>query len=132
MKRASGGLALPLLGLNAVPGGELSGVLFEGGRLEGDLQSSHVQRLGVQRQDVGFVIHSKTRKAVLAALVRERTPTILARELHTSLPNVSRALRELQARGLVECMNPRARVGRIFTASAKGRKVLGRIGEMEG
>lgn len=83
-------------------------------------------------EDVGFVIHSKTRKAVLTALVRERTPTILARELHTSLPNISRALRELQAKGLVECMTPRTRVGKIFAASAKGRKVLGRVGEMEG
>ena len=82
-------------------------------------------------EEVSFVIHSRTRKAVLAALEKEKTPTILARELHTSLPNGSRALRELRSRGLVEPLTPGARVGKIFVTSAKGRRVLAKIREME-
>lgn len=83
-------------------------------------------------EDVSFVIGSKTRRAVLTSLEKEKTPTILARELHTSLPNVSRALRELRNKGLIESLTPSSRVGKIFVASDKGRKVLARVREMRG
>jgi len=72
----------------------------------------------------------KTRRAVLTALEKEKTPTILARELHTSLPNISRALRELRSKGLVDSLTPSSRVGKIFVASERGRRTLERVREM--
>lgn len=84
--------------------------------------------------DVSYVIGSKTRKAVLIKLETAKTPTILAKELNTSIPNISRALRELQAKALVECLTPEARVGKIFVATAKGKDTLKKakgIGERE-
>ncbi len=60
------------------------------------------------------------------------TPTALARELVASLTNVRRALRELQSKELVECLTPGARVGKIFSATRKGRAVLSRVRQMEG
>lgn len=80
--------------------------------------------------EVSYVIRSKTRKLVLTRLESEKTPTILSHELHTSLPNVSRALSELQQRGLVECVTPKTRVGKIFVASDKGRAVLKKVRQM--
>jgi len=82
-------------------------------------------------ENVSFVIGSKTRKAVLLKLDTAKTPTILARELHTSIPNISRALRELQSKGLIECVTPKARVGKIFTITEEGKAVAARIKEME-
>ena len=78
-------------------------------------------------ENVSYVVGSKTRRAVLIRLETAKTPTILARELHTSLPNISRALRELQSKGLVECVTPNARVGKIFTLTEKGKAVLAKV-----
>ncbi len=81
-------------------------------------------------EDVSYVIGSKIRKAVLTELQKAKTPTILAKELHTSLANISRALRELQSKGLVECVTPKAKVGRIFLATTEGKAVTNKIREM--
>lgn len=81
--------------------------------------------------EVSFIIAGRVRRAVLEKLEREMTPTALAHELGTSLANVSRALRELQSRGLVECLTPGARVGKIFSATKKGRAVLLRARQMQ-
>ena len=83
-------------------------------------------------EDISYVLRSKTRKSVLAKLERAKTPTILAKELHTSIPNISRALRELQSRSLIESLTPDARVGKIFQATQKGREVLQKAKEIEG
>ena len=83
-------------------------------------------------EEVSYVIGSKTRKAVLTQLEKEKTPTILAKDLHTSLPNISRALRELQAKGLIESLTPGSRVGKIFVTTEKGKIVLKRVRVMTG
>jgi predicted transcriptional regulator len=83
-------------------------------------------------EDVSFVVRSKTRKSVLMELQTPKTPTMLARELHTSLANISRTLRELQRKGLVECITPRVRVGKIFALTDKGKRVSAKIKSMEG
>ena len=75
-------------------------------------------------ENVSFVVSSKTRKTVLMKLETAKTPTILARELNTSIPNISRALRELQSKGLIECVTPKARVGKIFMVTQEGKTVL--------
>ncbi|MGI0081103.1 MAG: ArsR family transcriptional regulator [Nitrososphaerales archaeon] len=83
-------------------------------------------------EEVSYVIRSKTRKLVLMHLESEKTPTILSKELHISMPNVSRALAQLRQKGLVDCMTPRARVGKIFVVSNKGRSVLEKVRKMTG
>ncbi len=81
--------------------------------------------------DVSYVVRSKTRAAVLLKLASAKTPTILARELHMSLPNISRALRELQSKGLIELVTPKARLGKIFVASERGKSVSSKLKDME-
>ena len=83
-------------------------------------------------ENVSFVVRSKTRKAVLMKLDTAKTPTILARELHTSIPNISRALRELQSKMLIECVTPKARVGKISIVTQEGEAVLIRVKQMGG
>ncbi len=81
-------------------------------------------------EDVSFVIRSKTRKSIIAQLHAPKTPTLLTRELHLSIANISRGLRELQSAGLVECLTPEVRVGKIFALTGKGKKVSSKIGSM--
>jgi len=81
-------------------------------------------------ENVSFVVSSKTRKTVLMKLETAKTPTILARDLNTSIPNISRALRELQSKELIECVTPKARVGKIFMVTQEGKAVLMRVKQM--
>jgi predicted transcriptional regulator len=81
---------------------------------------------------VSFVLRGKNRKAVLASLASPKTPTILASELHMSIPNISRALRELRSRRLVESLTPNARTGKLYVATDQGRVVLTKVKEISG
>ena len=82
--------------------------------------------------DVSYVVRSKVRSSVLSELEAAKTPTVLARGLHTSIPNISRALRELQGAGLIELLTPDARVGKIYVATPKGRAVLAKVKSVRG
>ena len=81
-------------------------------------------------EDVSYVIRSKTRKAVLIGLKTPKTPSLLAQTLKTSIPNVSRALKQLRNRQIVACLTPNERTGRIYALTDKGKEVLEKIVEM--
>jgi len=81
---------------------------------------------------VSFVLRGKNRKAVLVSLSTPKTPTILASELHTSIPNISRALRELRSKRLIESLTPNARAGKLYVATDQGRAVLAKVNEISG
>jgi predicted transcriptional regulator len=80
--------------------------------------------------DVSYVIRSKTRQAVLEALERPKTPTLVTQELHTSIANISRALRELKSVGLIELATPTAKTGRVYRINARGKVVLQKVLDM--
>ncbi|MBI1828258.1 MAG: helix-turn-helix domain-containing protein [Thaumarchaeota archaeon] len=82
-------------------------------------------------QDVSYVIASKTRKAVILTLETPRTPTFLARELNVHLANISRSLAELEEKGVVICLTPRQRVGKIYSLTKKGNDVIAKMKKME-
>jgi len=81
-------------------------------------------------EDVSYIVRSKIRKSVLLELETPKTPTMLARALKTSMPNVSRALRQLQNQGFVICLTPEERVGKIYSLTDKGKEALKKIAEM--
>jgi len=58
------------------------------------------------------------------ALLKPKTPSQLAEELGLSLPYVSGALKELEAEGLVECLTPEEKVGRIYRRTQAGEEVV--------
>lgn len=82
-------------------------------------------------EDASFVIRSRLRKSVLTELRKPKTPTILARDLHTGIPNVSRTLKELQNAGLIQLITPKARIGKIFLTTDKGTKVLLKVEQLQ-
>lgn len=60
-----------------------------------------------------------------------KTPTILAKNTDLNLANVSRTLTELGKRGLVICLTPKKRVGRIYSLTKTGKDVLAKVRDME-
>jgi len=81
-------------------------------------------------KDISYIIRSKIRKAVLLELKTPKTPTMLAKALKTSLPNISRALTQLESKGFVACLTPEEKVGKIYSLTDKGKEALKKIAEM--
>lgn len=81
--------------------------------------------------DVSYVIGSKTRKAVVERLETPRTPTFLAHDLDVNLANISRSLTELEKKGIVVCLTPKHKVGKIYSLTKKGTALLAKMQKME-
>jgi len=81
-------------------------------------------------KDISYIIRSKIRRAVILELRTPKTPTMLAKAIRTSLPNISRALTQLENKGFVTCLTPEEKVGKIYSLTNKGREALKKIAEM--
>jgi len=78
-------------------------------------------------EDVGFVKASRIRLQILEIMDKPMTPTELAKSLKVPkyrLPAISRALKELDERKMVSCLNPRQKKGRLYQRSQHGISVL--------
>ncbi len=51
--------------------------------------------------------------------------------MHTSLPNVSSKLNDLQSQGLIECINQGEKKGRIYRITEDGKNIMKAIEETE-
>lgn len=80
---------------------------------------------------VSYVVASKTRKSIVLKLETPRTPTFLSKDLTVNLANISRALSELEEKGIVVCLTPNQRVGKIYSLTKKGIKTSDTIKNME-
>lgn len=81
--------------------------------------------------DTTYLVRSSKRIELFKLLERPKTPTQLAKSMKSSLPNVSLKLKDLSDRGLVTCINPEDRKGRIYKLTDKGNKVLEELKYME-
>lgn len=72
----------------------------------------------------GYVVRSKYRRLILLHLLKtEATPTELAtiQDIHKS--HVSRTLKELTERGLIVCLTPGHRMGKVFGLTDMGKEL---------
>jgi len=74
-------------------------------------------------QKYSFVISAPNRKEVVIALGMEKTPKELVKELGKQDANISRALRELAEKGIVKCLTPENKRGRIYVLSKIGKDI---------
>ena len=81
--------------------------------------------------DISYVVASKTRKSIMLKLETPRTPTFIAKDLNLNLANVSRSLSELEDKGMIVCLTPDQRTGKIYSLTKKGNKALETIKNME-
>ncbi len=85
-------------------------------------------------EEVSFVQRSPNRRKVLSLLVeagRPMTPAELAEEMGVVLKSASRAVRQLDGHGLVECMNPDAPRDRRYRPTGDGREVREEVERVE-
>ena len=74
--------------------------------------------------DIGYIKASKNRIRVFQLLAKgEKTPKELQKDLGLHFSQISRALKELKEREIVECLNEDSRMGKIYALSEKGKEI---------
>ena len=75
-------------------------------------------------KEVGFVISSKYRTKVMKSLLNDvKIPSQISEDVGIKTNHVSNNLKLLKDHGLVECINPEARKGRLYRLTDDGEKV---------
>ena len=69
----------------------------------------------------GFIVRSSYRKKVFVLFNNPIRPSEIARKLGIRLTHITRELRELKKKGLIECLNPKERIGRFYQLTHKGK-----------
>lgn len=82
-------------------------------------------------EEIGYILSSRLRLRLLLYLTnRVSTPTHLAEFLKEPRSRVSVTLRELADVGIVECLTPNRKKGRLYTATEKGKGIVRKIHEI--
>ena len=75
--------------------------------------------------DYSFIYASRYRPKILETLLREpRTPSEISRITGISMGIVTKILMEFRKRGLIECITPDRKKGRIYTLTKRGRDLF--------
>ena len=77
-------------------------------------------------EEVSYLAISPLARKILEAIYEKNTltPTLIAKTIGVSPSNVSTKLIELKEKGLVECVTPERRKGRLYLLTTKGKASL--------
>jgi len=77
-------------------------------------------------------IQGKIRRTCLNELSSgPKTPNMISKGSGQHLSHISRALRELAVKGLVECVTPKSSKNRFYKITSKGKGLLKRMSEID-
>ena len=72
----------------------------------------------------GYAFASKYRRNIVIALHNNpKTPSQLSKELKFNISHISRALKELEVKEIVICLNPNIKKGRVYSLTDKGTEI---------
>ena len=75
-------------------------------------------------EDLSFIISSEYRKKILSGLENKSTPSVISKSTGINKTHVSRALKELESKGMIKCLTPNAKKGKIYLISDYGKEML--------
>jgi len=76
---------------------------------------------------VSYVIRGKVRISILNMLDKPMTPTQIASLLKNHRSTISRSLLDMNKKGIVKCLTPKEKTGRLYVSTKKGKGVLKKI-----
>jgi predicted transcriptional regulator len=72
----------------------------------------------------GYVIASEYRKRIVLSLIRgPKTPKQIANETKLYLSHVSHATNELKNKGIITCLTPELKRGKVFALTDEGKEI---------
>ncbi|MEM2144340.1 MAG: hypothetical protein QW279_03195 [Candidatus Jordarchaeaceae archaeon] len=82
-------------------------------------------------ETVSYVFSSELRLKTLLELNKSKyTPKQLSISLKQPISHISKALKELATKGLVECLTPNRKKARLYTITKQGIQVLDEINKL--
>ncbi len=82
--------------------------------------------LGDRLKEIEYVKKSEKRVNVLKSLDGEvKIPSEIAEDAQILQNHISKTLRQLREHGLIECINPEAKRGRLYRLTDKGKRIMG-------
>ncbi|MBW2976594.1 winged helix DNA-binding protein [Candidatus Woesearchaeota archaeon] len=81
--------------------------------------------------NVAFIIGSRVRKGILGLIDSPKTAKMLGKELDRHINTISRALREMEKKNMVVCLNPKNDRNRFYRITKKGKDVLRKVKDIE-
>ena len=76
---------------------------------------------------VSYIIRGRIRLSILRVLDKPMTPTQIAEILKNHRSTISRSLLSMEEKGIVKCLTPKEKTGRLFALTLKGKGVLKEI-----
>jgi len=77
---------------------------------------------------LSYILASQYRKKILKVLLNGPTiPKEIAKKTDLRISHVSAVLKDLSRKELVECITPKARKGRIYRVTEKGKALIEKI-----
>jgi predicted transcriptional regulator len=74
-----------------------------------------------------WVIRGNQRRKIIRALDKPKIPTEIKSEAQMSLTNVSKILRAFKNKGLIRCLTPNSKTGKIYELTNKGKEIRDRM-----
>ncbi len=76
----------------------------------------------------GHVIASSYRIKAMKSLAHEmKMPSQIAKDTNINPNHISKTLKELKSLELVECVNPKVRIGKLYKLTDKGEEIVKNI-----
>ena len=76
---------------------------------------------------VGFIKRSKNRIQAIKLLENPLMPSELGKEMKISLTHASKIIRELNSKGLIQCLNDNLKIGRIYQVTKDGKEIIRKL-----
>ena len=80
---------------------------------------------------MSYVIRGKVRLSILNVLDKPMTPTKIAEQLKNHRSTISRSLIDLEKKGIVKCLTPKEKTGRLYLITVRGKRILNKVDKNE-
>lgn len=78
-------------------------------------------------ENLSWVKRGKQRRGIIVNIEGHETPTEISKKSGYSLNNTSRVLNDFSKRGLVKCLNPKEKTGRLYELRPAGRLIKDKL-----
>lgn len=82
---------------------------------------------GADIKKLSWVVRGKQKREIIMYIDGLDTPTGIAKKSGYSLNNTSRILGEFRKKGLVKCINPKEKTGRLYILTGNGKFIRDKL-----
>ncbi|RLE38346.1 hypothetical protein DRJ17_04170, partial [Candidatus Woesearchaeota archaeon] len=86
-----------------------------------------IENKNINIKIISWIKRGKQRRNIIKYIKEEDTPSEIANKSGYSLNNTSRVLNEFKKIGIVRCLNPKEKTGRLYKLTKKGKLIRDKL-----